>query len=562
MARLRTPTTIGGSTAWHEGTLTRGGADGHVPIWNASQGVYEAGTLEVGGDATYLRLDGANNPATDPWMREAASDGRYSRLDHAHAGVYLPLVGGVLTGFLTLHADPTNDLHAATKQYVDNSTPSGGPFLPLTGGTLTGFLTLHADPTSNLHAATKAYVDAHVPSGGPFLPLAGGTMTGKIVLDGNPTIDLHAAPKQYVDAQDHDHATPIAAHAGVAGAHHDRYTDDEARTALGPTLAGYLPLSGGTMTGALVMSDSNIDLRSDSAAAVVMKRADGTTAWELLKGTAAQSHGFTINGHDAAGANPRNGLTLDRINGVAMLGSPDWAFAFVNGATVRLGPLVQVVAGQIKQVVAPTDNSDAATKKYVDDAVTRDIRYVDPVVAATTANITLSGLQTIDGVAVTAGQRVLVKDQTDDTENDFYLAQAAAWTRVAGLQNGDTTLVLGGGQVSTVWTAQGDADPIVPGTTNVNFFLVGSGSIGGDATYLRAGRSQQPFHQPMAPTGSRGCPICTHRCAQQLPATWWWNDVGRHQHERQRSHQRPLGAVTGQCRPRAPLDRWAEGHPQ
>lgn len=34
------------------------------------------------------------------------------------------------------------------------------------------------------------------------------------------------------------------------------------------------------------------------------------------------------------------------------------------------------------------------------------------VVAATTANITLSGTQTIDGVAVTAGQRVLVKNQT------------------------------------------------------------------------------------------------------------------------------------------------------
>ena len=54
-----------------------------------------------------------------------------------------------------------------------------------------------------------------------------------------------------------------------------------------------------------------------------------------------------------------------------------------------------------------------------------------PVVCATTANITLSGLQTIDGIAVTEGQRVLVKNQTTTTENGIYDASASAWTRSA-----------------------------------------------------------------------------------------------------------------------------------
>ena len=34
----------------------------------------------------------------------------------------VPLAGGTMTGFLTLNADPTANLHAATKQYVDSST--------------------------------------------------------------------------------------------------------------------------------------------------------------------------------------------------------------------------------------------------------------------------------------------------------------------------------------------------------------------------------------------------------------------------------------------------------
>jgi phage-related tail fiber protein len=48
---------------------------------------------------------------------------------------------------------------------------------------------------------------------------------------------------------------------------------------------------------------------------------------------------------------------------------------------------------------------------------------------ATTANITLSGAQTIDGVAVVAGDRVLVKDQTITANNGIYLCAASTWTR-------------------------------------------------------------------------------------------------------------------------------------
>lgn len=52
-----------------------------------------------------------------------------------------------------------------------------------------------------------------------------------------------------------------------------------------------------------------------------------------------------------------------------------------------------------------------------------------PAKLATTANITLSGHQTIDGVLTTAGTRVLVKDQSTPSENGIYIAKSGAWSR-------------------------------------------------------------------------------------------------------------------------------------
>ena len=55
-------------------------------------------------------------------------------------GVYLPIAGGTVTGFVTLHANPTANLHAATKQYVDSAVSGAGGTLAgvLTGANITG----------------------------------------------------------------------------------------------------------------------------------------------------------------------------------------------------------------------------------------------------------------------------------------------------------------------------------------------------------------------------------------------------------------------------------------
>jgi len=52
-----------------------------------------------------------------------------------------------------------------------------------------------------------------------------------------------------------------------------------------------------------------------------------------------------------------------------------------------------------------------------------------PVIAASTGNLTLSAEQTVDGIALVAGDRVLAKDQTTATEIGIYLVGSGTWAR-------------------------------------------------------------------------------------------------------------------------------------
>ncbi len=63
-----------------------------------------------------------------------------------------------------------------------------------------------------------------------------------------------------------------------------------------------------------------------------------------------------------------------------------------------------------------------------------------PVRMASTANITLSGLQTIDTVVGAEDDRVLVKDNTDGTENGIYKMKTDAWERVPDYNASDDLL--------------------------------------------------------------------------------------------------------------------------
>lgn len=79
-----------------------------------------------------------------------------------------------------------------------------------------------------------------------------------------------------------------------------------------------------------------------------------------------------------------------------------------------------------------------ATRQYCDDKVADELNKRDgkqSVRVATTAAIALAGLQTIDGVVLVAGNRVLVKDQAAAAENGIYVAAVGAWARATAFLN-------------------------------------------------------------------------------------------------------------------------------
>jgi hypothetical protein len=97
-----------------------------------------------------------------------------------------------------------------------------------------------------------------------------------------------------------------------------------------------------------------------------------------------------------------------------------------------------------------------------------------PVNASTTANITLSGTQTIDGVAVVAGNRVLVKNQTDGKQNGIYDVSSGSWTRSQGYDLGNASgiyvyVIAGTSNGKQYFTCSNVFGSDIIGTNNLTF---------------------------------------------------------------------------------------------
>ena len=151
------------------------------------------------------------------------------------------------------------------------------------------------------------------------------------------------------------------------------------------------------------------------------------------------------------------------------------------GATsLTLGGLTSVAVTQ-----DPTSALQLATKQYV-DAVAQGLDPKASCVAATTANITLSGAQTIDGIALVAGDRCLVKNQTTQANNGIYVVATGSWTRAldmdvwAEVPGAFTFIEQGTTQADTGWVCTSNAGGTI-GTTAITwaqFAGVGSYTAG------------------------------------------------------------------------------------
>ncbi len=153
----------------------------------------------------------------------------------------------------------------------------------------------------------------------------------------------------------------------------------------------------------------------------------------------------------------------------------------------------------------PISATDFGTKQYIDSVAVGVRDFKDSVRAVTTAAITLSGAQTIDGVSIIAGDRVLVKNQVTGSQNGIYVAAAGAWARSSDADSSaevTSGLYLISEEGSTYAGSAfilATANPIVLNTTSLSFTLfqpagtisgttnritVSSGVIDIDAAYI------------------------------------------------------------------------------
>jgi len=156
---------------------------------------------------------------------------------------------------------------------------------------------------------------------------------------------------------------------------------------------------------------------------------DGST-WQGAKGS-APTFG-TITQEQTFGATKTDGVASTVARSDHGHGNPvhdNAAHSAVNLSALAVPTAAINMNGQyIQNLLTPVGASDAATKSYVDSAA-QGLDGKPSVIAATTANITLSGTQTVDGIALVATNRCLVKNQTTTSQNGIYDVAAGAWTR-------------------------------------------------------------------------------------------------------------------------------------
>lgn len=191
--------------------------------------------------------------------------------------------------------------------------------------------------------------------------------------------------------------------------------------------------SAGTITAAL-SGNASTATTAGNVTGIVAIANGGTNSSAALSGSRVMVSNGSGAIVEAAAITVQRVLVSDASGYPVASGTSDTELGYLTGVT-------SAIQGQLDAKASIT---------YVDNAI-NGLSWKSPVAVATTANITLSGEQTIDGV-LTSNSRVLVKDQSTASQNGIYVSATGAWARAVDMDsltpldevNGAACFVLGG----------------------------------------------------------------------------------------------------------------------
>lgn len=227
-----------------------------------------------------------------------------------------------------------------------------------------------------------------------------------------------------------------------------------ARVAANETISGSWTLNSGAANTALAITNS-------TAGGTTYFGVVDSAAYLKIGATSATSFTININGTDFMSMlKDGTNLGIGLFNGAPTGGISLGKRLLMNGTEAI--SLTRDFSGQTMTLTGnaiaatPTLASHLTTKGYVDAAIA-GLTWKAPVKVATTANITRSGTQTIDGVALSVNDRVLVKDQLNLAENGVYVVSGAAWSRATdfddiSVNSAAVFVSRGTTQSDTAWT--------------------------------------------------------------------------------------------------------------